>query len=98
MTQFHDAVRDRLIRYAKVDTQSAAVSDSVPTTMKQFDLARLLKEELEKIGEEQQRPEVCSDAKRLQELSLRAAQLSEALEEAYAAWSALSEELEAAGA
>ncbi|MBQ5952057.1 MAG: ATP-binding cassette domain-containing protein [Lachnospiraceae bacterium] len=57
-----------------------------------------IEEELEKIGEEQQRPEVCSDAKRLQELSLRAAELSEALEDAYAAWSALSEELEAAGA
>ena len=50
MTQFHDAVRDRLIRYAKVDTQSAAGSGSVPTTMKQFDMARMLRAELEEIG------------------------------------------------
>ena len=46
MTQFYEQVRDRLIRYAKVDTQSSNHSDTVPTTMKQFDLARLLEAEL----------------------------------------------------
>ncbi len=50
MTQFYDAVTERLIRYAKVDTQSQNGTDQVPTTMKQFDLARMLKDELVKIG------------------------------------------------
>ncbi len=50
MTQFYEKVRDRLIRYAKVDTQSSNHSDTVPTTMKQFDLARILKDELIEIG------------------------------------------------
>jgi len=49
-TPFYEQVRDRLIRYAKVDTQSARVSDTVPTTKKQFDLAYLLRDELIKIG------------------------------------------------
>ncbi|MBQ6146645.1 MAG: peptidase T, partial [Clostridia bacterium] len=49
-TPFYEQVRDRLIRYAKVDTQSARVSDTVPTTKKQFDLAYLLRDELRKIG------------------------------------------------
>ena len=50
MTQFYEQVRDRLIRYAKVDTQSSNHSDIVPTTMKQFDLARMLEAELKEIG------------------------------------------------
>ena len=49
-TIFYEQVRDRLIRYARVDTQSARVSDTVPTTKKQFDLAYLLRDELIKIG------------------------------------------------
>ncbi len=49
-TPFYDKVRDRLIRYAKVDTQSARVSDTVPTTKKQFDLAYMLRDELVAIG------------------------------------------------
>ena len=49
-TPFYEQVRDRLIRYARVDTQSARVSDTVPTTKKQFDLARMLRDELMKIG------------------------------------------------
>ncbi len=49
-TPFYEQVRDRLIRYAKVDTQSARVSDTVPTTKKQFDLAYLLRDELMEIG------------------------------------------------
>ena len=49
-TPFYEQVRDRLIRYAKVDTQSARVSDAVPTTRKQFDLAYLLRDELVAIG------------------------------------------------
>ena len=49
-TPFYEQVRDRLIRYARVDTQSARVSDTVPTTKKQFDLARMLRDELMTIG------------------------------------------------
>ena len=49
-TPFYEQVRDRLIRYARVDTQSARVSDTVPTTRKQFDLAYMLRDELRKIG------------------------------------------------
>ena len=49
-TPFYEQVRDRLIRYAKVDTQSARVSSTVPTTMKQFDLAYLLRDELTDMG------------------------------------------------
>ncbi|MDO5121612.1 MAG: peptidase T [Erysipelotrichaceae bacterium] len=50
MTQFYEKVRDRLIRYAKVDTQSRNGVSERPTTVKQFDLARMLKAELEEIG------------------------------------------------
>lgn len=49
-TPFYEQVRDRLLRYARVDTQSARVSDTVPTTKKQFDLAYMLRDELMKIG------------------------------------------------
>ncbi len=49
-TPFYEQVRDRLIRYAKVDTQSARTSDTVPTTKKQFDLAYMLRDELTAMG------------------------------------------------
>ena len=41
---------ERLIRYAKIDTQSDFASDSTPSTAKQFDLLHVLKEELAEIG------------------------------------------------
>ena len=47
---FRDAVKTRLIRYAKIDTQSDANSARTPTTAKQFDLARVLRDELTAIG------------------------------------------------
>ena len=50
MSEFYDAVTERMIRYAKVDTQSANGTDQVPTTMKQFDLARMLRDEMIDIG------------------------------------------------
>ena len=50
MGQFHDKVIERLCRYAKIDTQSSNNSSTVPTTYKQFDLARVLYEELGDIG------------------------------------------------
>ena len=49
-TPFYEQVRDRLLRYARVDTQSARVSDTVPTTKKQFDLAYMLRDELREMG------------------------------------------------
>jgi tripeptide aminopeptidase len=44
------AAVNRLIRYAKIDTQSAEESDRVPSTLKQFDLAGILLEELQDFG------------------------------------------------
>ena len=49
-TPFYGQVRDRLIRYARVDTQSSRESGETPTTKKQFDLAYLLRNELVEIG------------------------------------------------
>lgn len=49
-TPFYGQVRDRLIRYAKIDTQSDPKSSATPTTQKQFDLARVLFDELLSIG------------------------------------------------
>lgn len=47
---FYEPVRDRLIRYAQVNTQSDPLSREVPTTRRQFDLAHLLRDELVRIG------------------------------------------------
>lgn len=41
---------ERLIRYAKIDTQSDFTSDTTPSTQKQFDLLNVLKDELDQIG------------------------------------------------
>jgi tripeptide aminopeptidase len=49
-TPFYEQVKGRLIRYAQVDTQSARMSDAVPTTQKQFDLAYMLRDELVSMG------------------------------------------------
>lgn len=43
-------VQERFIRYCKINTQSNPESETVPTTMNQFDLANLLKEEMIAIG------------------------------------------------
>ncbi len=40
------SLMERFIRYVKIDTQSDADSTSVPSTQKQFDLLKLLKQEL----------------------------------------------------
>src|SRR5581483_7346340 len=45
----HDAA-ERLIRYARIDTQSDEDSTSYPSTEKQLDLLRLLLDELKEIG------------------------------------------------
>ena len=43
-------VVERFLRYATIDTQSQPECEQIPSTRKQFDLARLLKQELEQIG------------------------------------------------
>jgi tripeptide aminopeptidase len=41
---------DRFVRYAKIDTQSDPNSTTIPTTLKQFDLSKLLVQELQEMG------------------------------------------------
>lgn len=41
---------DRFLRYVKIDTQSAEDQDTVPSTKKQLDLAKLLAKELKDLG------------------------------------------------
>ena len=44
-------ILDRFIRYAKIDTQSnEEITDRIPTTEKQWELARMLQEELNQLG------------------------------------------------
>ncbi len=43
-------VIEKFLRYVKIDTQSDATTGTSPSTMKQHDLARLLKDELTAIG------------------------------------------------
>jgi tripeptide aminopeptidase len=45
-----EPVLDRFLRYVKIDTQSAEDKEVVPSTQKQFDLARLLEKELKDLG------------------------------------------------
>lgn len=45
-----DKILQRFLRYVKIDTQSDEFSDSVPSTSKQLDFAKLLAEEMRSIG------------------------------------------------
>ena len=45
-----ESVKDRFLRYVKIDTQSQHHVDKVPSTDKQLDLSRLLRDELVAIG------------------------------------------------
>ncbi|MGH3070869.1 MAG: peptidase T [Gaiellaceae bacterium] len=45
-----DDVLDRFLRYVRIDTQSAPGAATSPSTEKQLDLARLLRDELDQIG------------------------------------------------
>jgi tripeptide aminopeptidase len=47
---FDQELEERLIRYARIDTQSDESSPTSPSTKKQFDLLNLLKDELAAIG------------------------------------------------
>lgn len=46
----NDTVVDRLIRYAKIDTQSMPDQECTPSTQKQFDLAHVLVAEMKELG------------------------------------------------
>lgn len=50
MTEFYEQVKQRLIQYAKINTESTFHSSTTPTTMHQHDLAKVLYEELQTIG------------------------------------------------
>ncbi|MEP6849125.1 MAG: peptidase T [Acidobacteriota bacterium] len=45
-----ESALDRFLRYVKIDTQSAEDQKTVPSTKKQFDLARMLEKELTALG------------------------------------------------
>ena len=47
-----DKALERFLRYVKIDTQSDENSSSTPSTAKQLNLAKILKEELESLGME----------------------------------------------
>ncbi len=50
LSSCYDALLERFLRYVKIDTQSDPESQSYPSTSKQFDLLRLLKDECEAMG------------------------------------------------
>ena len=50
MFEFEAKLQERLMRYVAVDTQSDPGSDSTPSTEIQFDLSRMLEQELRDIG------------------------------------------------
>lgn len=50
LENYQSTVKDRLIRYAEIDTQSDIHSTTYPSTMKQKDLGRLLVDELKAVG------------------------------------------------
>lgn len=45
-----ESVKDRFLRYVKIDTESEQNADKIPSTDKQLDLCRLLRDELIAIG------------------------------------------------
>lgn len=48
MTEFYEQVKERVMRYARINTESDPHSISVPTTSCQHDLAKVIYEELQK--------------------------------------------------
>lgn len=50
MNKFDAELQDRLVRYTSIDTQSKETSPTTPSTSIQYDLLRLLKQELENMG------------------------------------------------
>jgi tripeptide aminopeptidase len=50
LTGYPSSLADRFFRYVQIDTQSDPASDTQPSTAKQFDLIRLLSDELKSMG------------------------------------------------
>jgi len=50
MDNYHYTVKDRFLRYVKIDTQSDPTSKTIPSTEKQKNLGRVLVQELHDIG------------------------------------------------
>jgi tripeptide aminopeptidase len=50
VAQLAEDAAERLVRYARIDTQSDEESETYPSTVGQLDLLRLLRDELEQIG------------------------------------------------
>lgn len=50
LSRYYDALLERFVRYVKIDTQSDPESTSYPSTEKQFDLLRLLRDECRDMG------------------------------------------------
>ena len=48
--QFNQELEERLLRYARIDTQSDDSSSTSPSTERQYDLLRLLQRELQELG------------------------------------------------
>ncbi|MGZ4354599.1 MAG: peptidase T, partial [Gaiellaceae bacterium] len=48
--QLAEAAAERFLRYVRIDTQSDHASTSYPSTAKQLDLLRLLRDELAELG------------------------------------------------
>ena len=47
---FKEILKNRFLRYISVDTQSSEDSETTPSTAKQFDLAKIVKSEMETLG------------------------------------------------
>ena len=52
MAEFDKELEERLVRYAAIDSQSDETSDTTPSTAIQFDMLRLMENELAEIGAE----------------------------------------------
>ncbi|MCI4667601.1 MAG: peptidase T [Bacteroidia bacterium] len=53
MSHFQHSAKERFLRYVQVDTQADPFSNTFPSTEKQFDLSRILVEELQAMGIEE---------------------------------------------
>ena len=50
LSRYYDALLERFVRYVKIDTQSDPESTTYPSTAKQFDLLRVLRDECTAMG------------------------------------------------
>ena len=59
-----EKILDRFLRYVSIDTQSNEESESQPSTEKQWNLLRMLRNELEAMGVEATLDECCGMSSR----------------------------------